>query len=190
VFVNKSETDGYIATCDGAVAARPDPVILVPIISTAVNPRISFVSSSAYITGLVAIPSKPIQSARLTRSEYGVVILKIPPQAFDSNQIPSLEPDLPSIGEKVFVYGVEDGGVFPSFSTIEGRVVRIGNATNGPATVAYSTLPYKASFCGAPILSEAKHVVGIMSGPSGSGKSQIVIAKHITEELKANHIVQ
>jgi hypothetical protein len=131
-----------------------------------------------------------IPSATLIKSEYGVAILKIQPKPFDSNEIPNLELGLPGIGEKVFVYGVEDGGPFPSFSTIEGRIVRIGNATNGPAIVAYSTLPIKTSFCGAPILNEAKHIVGIMSGSSGNGESQIIVARHILEELKAQHIVQ
>lgn len=162
--------DWRLATCVNAISGTHNPAVVVA-------------GQQHGAFGAVTVGSQSILA-----SIYGIVILKLDmPGSMDPKQtwIPALADRPPEVGERVFVYGAENGGLVPSFSTIEGQVVRIAvGSPVSPALIALSTIPFRPSFCGAPVLDERMHVVGMMTGANESGESEVVLSQHIIEELR------
>ncbi len=88
---------------------------------------------------------------------------------------------LPRVGDKVFLYGAEPEQ-FPSFSTFEGWIVRLGTGKAGIR--AYSTLPFRNTYCGAPVLNESKVVIGMVAGRTTAGETEVILARYITHLMK------
>ena len=103
----------------------------------------------------------------------------------DSWIIP-LRSTLPEIGEKVFLYGVEQSE-FPSYSAKVGSISRLGTGIRGIR--AYSSdLPFRKTYCGAPILDQDKNAVGIVIGSTPEGEIEIALARYILEVMRDIHL--
>jgi hypothetical protein len=172
--------DWYLATCAKAVENKPEPSVLLA----------SFpdIKKSVLMLGSLVVPSKIVKT-----DAFGLAILKVQtPIAkmnsnghdFERSWVPRFEEGLPQVGQRIFVYGVESGGFSPSFSVIEGHVTRIGSSSLNSGVAIFSTLPFRSSFCGAPVLNEAKAVIGLMMGSADGGDSEITLARYIVGAMK------
>jgi hypothetical protein len=87
----------------------------------------------------------------------------------------SLSKRLPLVDERVFLYGAEEATKEVSFGIREGRIVRLGTGRSD-AISAFADIPFKGTYCGAPVLNESKEVVGIVMGQSIDGELEISVA--------------
>lgn len=92
-----------------------------------------------------------------------------------------LASEVPKIGTNVTMYGVEKSFP-PSYSTLEGRITRLGSSRGGIA--AFSNLQYRSTYCGAPVLDQRQNVLGIVVGKSEDGETQIALARYIENVMR------
>jgi hypothetical protein len=169
VFVRR---DWYLASCEEAVTIKE------PEIAFAIPPHLGKIDVGPSIMGAMGNVTTT-DSLRLT-------IIKAP-MTGELDYVPKVEPDLPEVGKRVFLYGVENGFA-PSFTPVEGRVVRIGTSPShslGSAAI-FSTLPFGDTYCGAPVISEEKSLVGIMISGADNGESEIMPARRIIRLMEAD----
>jgi len=90
-----------------------------------------------------------------------------------------LQVELPKEGDRVFVYALEPNGQFPSYTIMEGSVVRVAGGKGGLR--AYTTFPFKPTYCGAPVINESKQAVGMASGNVVDGQTEIIPSLYIAK---------
>lgn len=123
----------------------------------------------------------------------GIQVMFVPELTFDGDkgslrsveqhEIPKLSSELPNVGDRVFMVGVESG-LHPRLSMLEGRVVSIGNGSAQGVSI-YITLPFKESYCGAPLFNDKKEIVGMVEKRSStSGEVEAIPSQYIRTALK------
>jgi len=108
--------------------------------------------------------------------------------AVERAAVPNISNEDPKIGDRIFVLGVENNNGMPSVRIMEGAVEEIGmdiNSTARPVRL-YTSVPFKDTFWGAPVLNESRQVVGVV-GDSES-KAVIVPSRYILEILNENNV--
>jgi len=99
--------------------------------------------------------------------------------------VPLLARTLANVGDNVFMVGIEPG-VLPTFSTREGHILRVGGTDDGIRI--FTTIPYKPTYCGAPVLDKATAVIGMVVGKSGDGETEVAPVRSIVSLLKQAQI--
>jgi hypothetical protein len=166
VFITR---DGYAITCAKS-AIYDQQEIHLPFIPEA---------QKVYVVGSRAVPGK-----RIATDWFGLAIIKVPING-QLPYIPELALSTPNIGDKVFLYGLETG-VFPSFTTEEGTVDRVGSGSNGMPAI-FANIPFRSAYCGAPVIGEQRTLIGIAIGPSNGG-SEILPAYKIKAFMEQNKL--
>lgn len=178
------DTEAHIATCASVVASPTAPVG----VSIATPPmKMGKMEIAGGITRLSASP--------VTRSEDGVSLLKVALAIFEGpaaaqvrrgHNLPSggvayvgrtwiaeLSPSLPVVKEKLFVYGLEPTEI-PSFSLLEGEIIRLGTSSKGSGIRAFTTVRWRESYCGSPVLNVSGKVIGLLSGITSDGDTELI----------------
>jgi hypothetical protein len=176
--------DWYIATCTRAVDALPAPTILLakpPFIDKNVLGRIAF-----GVMGTVVVTYDGVAIVRMNMPASIPKMRPVDPRdvnpVFGYQSVPAFDYGLPEVGQRVFLSGVENGTP-ASFGTFEGKIIRVGEAEVGHGMAMFSTLPFKDSYCGAPVINEHKTVIGLMSAATPDGTSEILLAREILHAM-------
>jgi hypothetical protein len=101
--------------------------------------------------------------------------------------VPVLAPDLPKNGDDIIGVGfVHDS--LPVVSYNFGRVKRVGTdyATKKTPLRLYTSLPFKESDCGAPIINNAKTVIGMIRGTDESSNGVAIPVSYVLGLLKSS----
>jgi len=184
---------GWAATCSQSLqgSTPTSGPILLPQIDPGMYP---LGSAHVFMSGYLL----PLNVARAVESKDGLVALLFVPQAnmgfsltpgpkrytpnIQIKSVPFKMSDvLPGVGDKLFLYGAEDGDT-PRFTPIEGTVKSRGH---GRAMITiYSDIPYRTSYCGAPVIGKSKNIIGMCIGAGSSGDSEIIPALFISSLSK------
>ena len=176
---------GYAATCYSAVhTARSNRAPFVGMPAPFLSNSLMQLYNATWMS----------RAAIRAESETGIAILKVHQNPFDGLHlqvgsekqrywVPELKTDLAHVGQEVFGIGVAQGDV-ASFSTFEGKIVRIGGSQISPSGIRlFSTLPYRPEFCGGPVLDNHKVVIGMMWGTE-NGETVIMPSLDIVHLLQ------
>lgn len=123
-------------------------------------------------TGIVLLLVPAI--AQGIRATIGPGHTPVPPKDFSF----VLATELPQRGERIFLYGAEPERS-PSFSIYEGKIIRLGSF------VAYSDIPFQDTYCGAPVITENRSIVGMAIGKTSKGETEIIDAINIADLMKS-----
>ncbi len=180
--------NGYAATCLAAVQVATENRFKVglPIRSTITSdlkgPEVSggLVSLDAQVTKMSLNDKIAIIQIPGFKQAMGfkIVLGKNTPTLQEHFTFP-LSPNLPDIGDRVFLYGVEQGKT-PRFDAFEGHIIGLGA---GPGLSAYTNLPFRETYCGAPIINESKSVIGMIVGKTSTGDTEIALARPVLQEM-------
>lgn len=200
------DAKGYMLTCS---QKREMKLAVAAIFPPHLQGRFLIESGSMYTPGesiyfdsdtgieLVRVYNNPfIRNMHLFASVEDKKTHKIKEFVTEKFWVPCLSPDLAKVGEQIFLVGVEpsqdpaqSSDKFPEVSVVEGRVIRLGLDTSVKkhSLRIYTTLPWKASYRGSPVLDLSKRVIGIVmdldSGEVGTGNSVLIPAKYAVNAL-------
>jgi hypothetical protein len=90
-----------------------------------------------------------------------------------------------NVGDHLFLTGIEPGDKENlAMSTIEGQVIRLGADTSSQKRFLriYTSLPFKPSYCGAPVLNTTKSIVGMIACMPGS-TSVVIPSQYLSAAL-------
>jgi hypothetical protein len=99
------------------------------------------------------------------------------------DQVFSLANTFPSVGEKIFIYGLEESITLPSFSIHEGHINRLGLGSH-VLTRAYADILSTGIYCGSPVLNETKVVIGMVVGNTQRQEAEILTSVEILELME------
>jgi|GEM_PF-4136799 len=149
---------------------RPDPTVAIPLTSR---------GKGFFLLGSVSIGSKILSKLK------GLILLKLQPNgdAPDTRRPPVISSEFLNIGDKVFSFGLELGQI-PSFSLHEGVVTRLSSPVGETTYRIYATLPFKQSYCGAPVFNVKGEVVAVVE--SSVGDEEQLIPSQIVLDMMAD----
>jgi hypothetical protein len=181
---------GLAATCTHSIRKPPIPLFVSPYITSKSIPLKGGIGHA--FMGGVTLPLVVSEA----KGSGDVMILRVPQvaQGFSApigdnkdavhinNYFFALSESLPSVGDRVFFYAAERN-VIPTFTPAEGTITRLGA---GSATL---NLPFRETYCGAPVIDESEKVVGMIVGQDVKSKDSVMMTSiYISDVLKGTHL--
>lgn len=186
------DAGGYAATC--VSASEPPPVEYPHIVATVVMPplpgdRMEWAGGEFNVPAKVAARSHDVAILYAPGiNEERVSFLASDSKTGKSHEtdeyaVAELSPLLPHVGDQVFLVGAEPG-LDPRLSTFDGSIVSVGPGMQGGIRI-FAKLPFKPSYCGAPIFNSKKQIIGLLEQPSeNSGEIVAIPAIYIIRSLR------